>query len=116
MNSAGASLIKYPNNTIGQDHRSSLLEARPGIRSKEATLQSANYSVGAARAAYFPTLLLTADGGLSGGSLSHFLTSPFASLATALAVPIFDGGALHGELHANQAAVTKAWRTTGRRS
>jgi NodT family efflux transporter outer membrane factor (OMF) lipoprotein len=86
---------------------SSLLEARPDIRSKEATLQSANYSVGAARAAYFPALLLTADGGLSSGSLSHFLTSPFASLASAIAVPIFDGGALHGQLHANQAAVTK---------
>jgi len=43
---------------------------------RKRTLQSANYSVGAARAAYFPALLLTADGGLSSGSLSHFLTSP----------------------------------------
>jgi outer membrane protein TolC len=86
---------------------SSLLEIRPDIRSKEATLQSANFSVGAARAAFFPNLLLTANGGLSSGSLTHFLSSPFASIAASLAAPIFDGGALSGQLHTNRAAVAK---------
>lgn len=87
---------------------SSLLETRPDIRSKEATLVAANYSVGAARAAFFPNLVLTADAGLSSGSLSHFLSSPFASLAASLAAPIFDGGALDGQLHASRAAFTKS--------
>jgi outer membrane protein TolC len=86
---------------------SSLLEIRPDIRSKEATLQSANFSVGAARAAFFPNLLLTANGGLSSGSLTHFLSSPFASIAASLAAPIFDGGALSGQLHTNRAAVAR---------
>ncbi|CAB3809053.1 Toluene efflux pump outer membrane protein TtgI [Paraburkholderia fynbosensis] len=85
----------------------SLLETRPDIRSKEAQLQSANQSVGAARAAFLPDLVLTADGGLSSKSLSHFLSSPFASLATSLAAPILDGGALRGQLHASQAAEAK---------
>ncbi|MFM0074628.1 efflux transporter outer membrane subunit [Paraburkholderia sediminicola] len=85
----------------------SLLETRPDIRSKEAQLQSANQSVGAARAAFLPNIVLTADGGLSSKSLSHFLSSPFASLATSLAAPLFDGGALHGQLHASQAAEAK---------
>ncbi|TDY16691.1 NodT family efflux transporter outer membrane factor (OMF) lipoprotein [Paraburkholderia sp. BL6665CI2N2] len=85
----------------------SLLETRPDIRSKEAQLQSANQSVGAARAAFLPNIVLTADGGLSSKSLSHFLSSPFASLATSLAAPIFDGGALRGQLHASQAAEAK---------
>jgi NodT family efflux transporter outer membrane factor (OMF) lipoprotein len=107
LNVGEVQLSAIPIPAVRPNLPSSLLEARPDIRSKEATLQSANYSVGAARAAYFPALLLTADGGLSSGSLSHFLTSPFASLASALAVPIFDGGASHGQLHANQAAVTK---------
>jgi NodT family efflux transporter outer membrane factor (OMF) lipoprotein len=107
MNVGDVQLSAIPIPAVRPNLPSSLLETRPDIRSKEATLQSANYSVGAARAAYFPTLLLTADGGLSSGSLSHFLTSPFASIATSLAAPIFDGGALHGQLHANQAAVTK---------
>ncbi|CAB3809692.1 putative efflux pump outer membrane protein TtgC [Paraburkholderia ultramafica] len=85
----------------------SLLETRPDIRSKEAQLQSANQSVGAARAAFLPNIVLTADGGLSSRSLSQFLSSPFASLATSLTAPIFDGGALRGQLHASQAAEAK---------
>lgn len=100
-------LNAIPIPTVRPELPSSLLESRPDIRSKEAALQSSNYSVGAARAAYFPSLLLTADGGLSSASLSHFLTSPFASIASSLAAPVFDGGALHGQLHANRAAVTK---------
>ncbi|MFM0235722.1 efflux transporter outer membrane subunit [Paraburkholderia sediminicola] len=90
------------------DLPASLLETRPDIRSKEAQLQSANESVGAARAAFLPNIVLTADGGLSSKSLSHFLSSPFASLATSLAAPLFDGGALRGQLHANQAAEAKS--------
>lgn len=86
---------------------SSLLEVRPDIRSKEAALQSANFGVGAARAAFFPNIVLTAGSGLSSGSLTHFLSSPFASIAGALAAPIFDGGALRGQLYANRAAVEK---------
>ncbi|WP_165847955.1 efflux transporter outer membrane subunit [Paraburkholderia lacunae] len=86
----------------------SLLETRPDVRSKEAQLQAANQSVGAARAAFLPNLVLTADGGLSSKSLSHFLSSPFASIAASLAAPIFDGGALRGQLHASQAAQTKS--------
>ncbi|MEW9581582.1 efflux transporter outer membrane subunit [Paraburkholderia sp. DGU8] len=85
----------------------SLLETRPDIRSKEAQLQSANQSVGAARAAFLPNIVLTADGGLASNSLSHFLSSPFASIAASLAAPIFDGGALRGQLHASKAAEAK---------
>jgi NodT family efflux transporter outer membrane factor (OMF) lipoprotein len=107
MNVGDVQLSAIPIPAVRPNLPSSLLETRPDIRSKEATLQSANYSVGAARAAFFPSLVLTADGGLSSGSLSHFLTSPFASIATSLAAPIFDGGALRGQLHANQAALAK---------
>ncbi|NTZ06108.1 efflux transporter outer membrane subunit [Burkholderia metallica] len=86
----------------------SLLDTRPDIRASEARLQAANYNVGAARAAFFPNLVLTADGGLSSSALSHFLSSPFASVAAALAAPVFDGGALRGQLHANEAASDKS--------
>jgi NodT family efflux transporter outer membrane factor (OMF) lipoprotein len=85
----------------------SLLETRPDIRSKEAQLQSANESVGAARAAFLPNIVLTADGGLGSSSLSHFLSSPFASIAASLAAPLFDGGALRGQLHASRAGEAK---------
>lgn len=86
----------------------SLLDTRPDIRASEARLQAANYDVGAARAAFFPNLVLTADGGLSSSALSHFLSSPFASVAAALTAPIFDGGALRGQLHATEAASAKS--------
>jgi NodT family efflux transporter outer membrane factor (OMF) lipoprotein len=84
-----------------------LLETRPDIRSKEAQLQSENYSVGAARAAFLPNLVLTADGGLSSSALTRFLSSPFSSLAATLSAPLLDGGALRGQLHANQAGFAK---------
>ncbi|CAB3806784.1 efflux transporter outer membrane subunit [Pararobbsia alpina] len=85
-----------------------LLDARPDIRSMEAQLQAANYNVGAARAAFFPSIALTADGGLSSRSLSNFLASPFTSLAASLAAPIFDGGALRGQLLASEATKVKS--------
>jgi len=87
---------------------SSLLDTRPDIRSMEAQLQAANYSVGAARAAFFPSIVLTADGGLGSRSLSQFLSSPLSSLAASLAAPIFDGGVLRGQLRANEAAEDKS--------
>lgn len=84
-----------------------LLETRPDIRSKEAQLQSENYSVGAARAAFLPNLALTADGGLSSNTLTRFLSSPFSSVTATLSAPLLDGGALRGQLHANQAGFAK---------
>jgi len=90
------------------DLPASLLQTRPDLRAKEAQMQSANFDVGAARAAFLPNIVLTADGGLSSKSLSHFLSSPFASLATTLAAPLFDGGALRGQLHASRGAAAKS--------
>nr|WP_306805760.1 efflux transporter outer membrane subunit [Caballeronia sp. BR00000012568055] len=85
-----------------------LLETRPDIRAKEAQMQSANFDVGAARAAFMPNIVLTADGGWKSKSLSNFLASPFASLAASLAAPVFDGGALRGQLRAAKGAAAKS--------
>lgn len=87
---------------------SSLLELRPDIRSKEAQLQAANQDVGAARAAFFPNIALTGDFGFSSGGLAGFLANPFASAAASLTAPLFDGGALRGQLQLNRAAAAKA--------
>lgn len=85
-----------------------ILDARSDIRAAEARLQAANFDVGAARAAFFPNLVLTADGGLSSTSLRQFLSSPLTSFAAALTAPVFDGGALRGRLHTSRAAAAKA--------
>jgi NodT family efflux transporter outer membrane factor (OMF) lipoprotein len=100
-----AQLGQIPVPTPKPDLPSALLETRPDIRSKESQLQAANYSVGAARAAFFPNISLTAQGGRGSNSLSHFLGSPLSTLEASLAAPIFDGGALRGQLHEQQAVV-----------
>jgi NodT family efflux transporter outer membrane factor (OMF) lipoprotein len=103
-----ASLASIPVPQPRPNLPSSLLDTRPDIRSMEAQLQAANDNVGAARAAFFPSIVLTADGGLSSRSLSQFLSGPLTSLAASLAAPIFDGGALRGQLHASEATRDKS--------
>lgn len=85
-----------------------LLETRPDIRAQEARLKAANFSVGAARAAFFPNLVLTADGGFGSQSLSNFLSNPVGAIGASLAAPLFEGGALTGQLNLSEAAVAQA--------
>jgi outer membrane protein, multidrug efflux system len=73
---------------------SDLLTRRPDIRQAEQQLLSANADIGAARAAFFPRISLTA----SAGSASSHLSGLFKSgsygwtLAPQLILPIFDAG------------------------
>jgi NodT family efflux transporter outer membrane factor (OMF) lipoprotein len=74
---------------------SELLQRRPDIASYERKVAAANAAVGAARAAWFPSLTLSASAGPSTPHLSDlFNVSQFAwSLGATLAETIFDGGA-----------------------
>ncbi len=85
---------------------SELLLRRPDIRAAEERLRSAHFDVGAARAAFLPSLSLTGSGGVASNSLASFL-SPigFASGAAALLAPLFDGGRLTGQLRYDKAHV-----------
>jgi multidrug efflux system outer membrane protein len=71
-----------------------LLERRPDIRAAEHTLLAANANVGAARAAFFPQITLTANGGAaSSGLQSLFATGSGAWLFEPnISLPIFAGG------------------------
>ena len=73
---------------------SALLLRRPDILLAESSLAAASASVTAARAALFPTIALTAQGGLQSLALGTLLNpgSVFYSIAAGLAAPIFDGG------------------------
>ncbi len=82
---------------IQVEQPSGLLLRRPDLRRAEQSLLAANADIGAARAAFFPTISLSANGGLS-GSISPDATSTFISLASGLAAPIFRGGELTGNL------------------
>jgi outer membrane protein, multidrug efflux system len=84
---------------------SSLLERRPDIRSAEHALVATNFSVEAARAAYFPRISLT---GFLGGD-STALSSLFAGagsvwgFAPQLTQPIFTAGRLKSNVKLNKA-------------
>ncbi|WP_326541301.1 efflux transporter outer membrane subunit [Pseudorhodoferax sp.] len=73
---------------------SDVLTARPDIRQAEQLLRSANANIGAARAAFFPQITLTAGFGTVSGQLSGLFEggSWGWSVAPQLLLPIFDGG------------------------
>lgn len=85
-----------------------LLASRPDIQAAEARLVSANFDIGAARAAFFPTLSLSASGGLQAGSTTSFFPpSALAGAGGSLLAPLFQGGALSGQLKADRARKTE---------
>jgi len=79
---------------------SEVLARRPDVQLAEANLLTANANVAAARAALFPTIALTARGGVSATALDLLLRpgSTLYSLAAGLTAPIFDGGALRAQV------------------
>ena len=73
---------------------SQLLERRPDIASIERRVAEANEQIGIARAAYFPSLVLGATGGLEGNTITNWLTWPsrFWAVGPTLAETLFDAG------------------------
>jgi multidrug efflux system outer membrane protein len=79
---------------------SDLLARRPDIMQAEAVLRSANASIGAARAAFFPTISLTGDFGTASSALDKLFKagSKEWSFAPSATVPIFNAGRLRASL------------------
>jgi multidrug efflux system outer membrane protein len=73
---------------------SDLIARRPDILAAEDTLLAANANIGAARAAFFPVISLTASGGRTSVQLSQLFTPAAAvwSFAPQISLPIFNGG------------------------
>lgn len=72
-----------------------LLERRPDIAAAERQVAASNANIGIARAAYFPSLTLSASGGYESTSMAKLFDWPnrFWSLGPQLAQSLFDGGA-----------------------
>ena len=84
---------------------SELLARRPDVAAAEANLVGANANIAAARAAFFPSISLTADGGYESSSLANLLlpANRVWSLGAAVTQPIFQGGALVGQYRLSRA-------------
>ena len=84
---------------------SQLLERRYDVVSAERTAAAANAKIGAAEAAFFPDLTLSAEGGFEHNTLAHLFSLPsrFWTLGPDLAATIFDGGARTAAIHEAEA-------------
>ncbi|HSD39049.1 MAG TPA: AdeC/AdeK/OprM family multidrug efflux complex outer membrane factor [Rhodocyclaceae bacterium] len=85
---------------------SEVLQARPDIRQAEHVLQAANADIGAARAAFFPSITLTASAGYASTSLDALFKSGSGvwSFAPQINLPIFDFGRRQANLDVSKAS------------
>jgi multidrug efflux system outer membrane protein len=91
--------------TVPSGLPSDLLQRRPDIRSAEQNLVAANYSVEAARAAYFPRISLSGFLGGDSTALSSLFTSAGSvwGLAPQVVQPVFTAGRLKSNVKLNKA-------------
>ena len=97
---------------------SDLLRRRPDIATAESNLQAVGADLVVARAAFYPSLSLTAAGGVQNPAVNAAVITlggvgPTLALGASLAQPLFDGGRLRGrraEVEGKLAEATVAYR------
>jgi outer membrane protein, multidrug efflux system len=109
LNVPAATLAELGAPRVSPGLPSELLARRPDIASAEAQLKEANANIRAARAAFFPTIDLTAEGGLASTALGTLLnpTHRIFAVSAGLTQPIFQGGALTGQYRFTKARYTE---------
>jgi multidrug efflux system outer membrane protein len=80
---------------------SDLLRSRPDVQEAERALRAANANIGVARAAFFPSISLTASGGSASSTLSGLFKAGSStwSFAPQINLPIFDAGVNRANLN-----------------
>jgi NodT family efflux transporter outer membrane factor (OMF) lipoprotein len=84
--------VEPPNISAGLP--SQLLERRPDIAAAERRVAESNEQIGIARAAFFPTILLSVTAGFEGSSITNWFTWPsrFWAVGPSALQTIFDAG------------------------
>ena len=92
---------------------SELLERRSDIASAERKMAAANAQIGVAKAAYYPTVQLSATGGLSSSSIATWFAWPsrFWSVGPSASMSLFDGGLRNAQSDQAKAAYDAAVAT-----
>lgn len=95
---------------IPADLTSNLLERRPDVLAAESRLRASNAAIGVAKAAYFPSISLTASGGLSSTQLDTLFGSSAKTwgIGPSLYVPLLDFGRISSNVEAAEAAKDEA--------
>jgi multidrug efflux system outer membrane protein len=98
-------LTNIPSPAVAPGLPSELLRRRPDVAQAEATLVSATASTRAARAALFPSLVLTGSAGWQSAALNGLFApqSLIINSAASIAQTLFDNGALSGVVAENRA-------------
>jgi outer membrane protein, multidrug efflux system len=89
---------------------SSLLEHRPDILQAEQQLVAANAQIGVTKAAYFPQISLTGDGGFQSSALARLFSGPagFWTIGASALQPVFEGGRIRNRVRFAQARAEEA--------
>ena len=89
---------------------SELLERRPDIRAAEHALQAANFQVGVARAAFFPSISLTGILGTESSELHDLFSGPAStwSLGGSVSFPLLTFGRTMSDVRQSEAVVRQA--------
>ncbi len=84
---------------------SRVLQQRPDVLQAEHALQQAQFDIGVARAAFFPTITLTGSAGTGSTDLAGLFKSGSGSWSygPSISLPIFNGGALQAGLDSAKA-------------
>jgi len=87
-----------------------LLERRPDVAAAERQLASANAKIGVAKAAFFPVVTLTGQGGYLSGDVESLFNwnSRTWSMGPSVSLPIFAGGRNRANYQRSQAAFAEA--------
>ncbi len=95
-----ASLDGVALNTAFANVSSGILLQRPDVLATERRLRAANANIGAARAAFFPRILLTASAGTTSAELANLFSAGTGvwSFAPSVSLPIFSGGRNRAQL------------------
>jgi len=111
INGGSLNRIAIPRVTPGLP--SELLTQRPDIRRQEAQLAAATANIGVARAQFFPSIQLTANGGYQSSALVSLFQphAAFFQLVGSATQPIFDGGKIRGNFEAAKASQDELLQT-----